>query len=252
MIYKINFKNNCLEVTNFGANILSCKINDQNILFMSKKAKFDNETPIRGGVPLVFPVFGNSNTLPKHGFLRNNKWEFVKSWENEHESCIIFKFTKNSNNFNYDYDLFYQIKLNINSLFTSLDITNKSNKTMPFNMLYHNYFNINIDNFNCNSFNNKKYLNQLSNKFEYDYNLVKINEEIDRIYDNISKIDFNNITLESNANFMVLWNPYIEKSKSLNDFEDNEYKNMICIEPGLKFELQSNETFNFWQNILVR
>lgn len=251
MIYKIKFQNNYFEISDFGANILSCIINGINILFLSKKTKFDNKTPIRGGVPLIFPIFGNSNNnLPKHGFLRNNHWEFIKSWENHNDSGILFKFTKKNNDFNHDYDMIYEINLNENSLLTSLNITNKSNeKIICFDMLYHNYFNQNINHFNCNSFDNKKFYNQLTKKYEYDYNLLKIDQEIDRIYDNINNIKFNNIILESNANYLVLWNPYIEKSKSLKDFEDYEYKNIVCIEPGIKYELSPNKNFTFWQKI---
>ena len=31
----------------------------------------------------------------------------------------------------------------------------------------------------------------------------------------------------------VLWNPWINKAKAMADFGDEEYKNMVCIEPGI-------------------
>ena len=29
---------------------------------------------------------------------------------------------------------------------------------------------------------------------------------------------------------MVVWNPWVEKSKRMTDMEDNGYKNMLCVE----------------------
>lgn len=32
---------------------------------------------------------------------------------------------------------------------------------------------------------------------------------------------------------MVLWNPWVDKARSLSDFDDEEYHQMVCLEPGL-------------------
>jgi glucose-6-phosphate 1-epimerase len=46
-------------------------------LFVSRAAKFDGESSIRGGVPVVFPQFADNGPLPKHGFARTETWERV-------------------------------------------------------------------------------------------------------------------------------------------------------------------------------
>lgn len=40
----------------YGATVTSWKINNQEQLFLSQKAHLDGSKPIRGGIPLVFPV----------------------------------------------------------------------------------------------------------------------------------------------------------------------------------------------------
>lgn len=40
----------------YGATVTSWKVNGQEQLFLSEKAHLDGSKPIRGGIPLVFPV----------------------------------------------------------------------------------------------------------------------------------------------------------------------------------------------------
>ena len=37
---------------------------------------------------------------------------------------------------------------------------------------------------------------------------------------------------KSGMNDIVLWNPWIEKSRRLEDFGDEEYRHMVCVETG--------------------
>ncbi|GMF22673.1 unnamed protein product [Phytophthora lilii] len=52
----------------------------------------------------------------------------------------------------------------------------------------------------------------------------------------------------------VVWNPGAERAKKLEDFGDEEYINMVCIEPGrvsVKQQLPAGQTFTLQQNITV-
>lgn len=44
----------------YGATVTSWKANGQEQLFMSEKAHLDGSKPIRGGIPVVFPVCHSS------------------------------------------------------------------------------------------------------------------------------------------------------------------------------------------------
>ena len=85
---------------------------------------------------------------------------------------------------------------------------------------------------------------------------IFIDREVDRIYSNPSKRELN-VTLTagedrkvniSAAGYVdgeqvsvsaVVWNPYIDKANSLSDFGDEEYHDMICVEPGMLKNLPS-------------
>ena len=53
-------------------------------------------------------------------------------------------------------------------------------------------------------------------------------------------------------NFQVLWNPWIEKSKAMVDFDDEEYKKMVCLEAGFVnacYLLKPKQSVNMRQTI---
>ena len=54
--------------------------------------------------------------------------------------------------------------------------------------------------------------------------------------------------------FTVIWNPWIEKAKQMSDFNDEGYRNMICVEAGKVADvenLKSNEVFRCGQTLTV-
>ena len=141
--YKITYKNNWFEIVDFGATVISCNIQGDSILFLSNKALLDESKPIRGGIPIVFPIFGNSNNnnkMPKHGFARQVKWNFVKKYENENNSGIIFELNSDEYTkkiWDYDFKLRYEVIINESSLENELHVYNNDNKTIDFDVLFH-------------------------------------------------------------------------------------------------------------------
>lgn len=55
------------------------KNNEPPLLFMSAKSHFGPGQPIRGGVPICFPWFGNREGESSHGFARITEWQLVKT-----------------------------------------------------------------------------------------------------------------------------------------------------------------------------
>mmetsp|Transcript_9330 Transcript_9330/g.10825 ORF Transcript_9330/g.10825 Transcript_9330/m.10825 type:complete len:147 (+) Transcript_9330:109-549(+) len=74
----------CVKVALYGGTIVAyADSNGRERLFVSDKALTDGSKPIRGGIPLVFPQFGDGQgkypNLPSHGFARRSKWTFQGS-----------------------------------------------------------------------------------------------------------------------------------------------------------------------------
>merc|ERR1719390_14421 len=72
-----------------GATLCSYKTpNGKEQIFVSPGAIFDGKKAIRGGVPLVFPQFGQPDkAMAQHGFARSSIWTVKEVEESAEESC---------------------------------------------------------------------------------------------------------------------------------------------------------------------
>jgi D-hexose-6-phosphate mutarotase len=51
--------------------------------YACKQAALDGSAPIRGGIPLIWPQFGQAGPFPPHGFVRTHPWTLVSILESE-------------------------------------------------------------------------------------------------------------------------------------------------------------------------
>ena len=70
-LIKITTSWSTAEIYLHGAHVAGFQKNGEPpLIFMSAKSYFANGKPIRGGVPICFPWFGNRDGEPAHGFAR--------------------------------------------------------------------------------------------------------------------------------------------------------------------------------------
>ncbi|KAJ3115051.1 hypothetical protein HK100_001473 [Physocladia obscura] len=207
-----------------GATITSWVKAGREMIFLSNTAVLDGTKAIRGGIPLVFPHFGakEGSKLPQHGFARLSSLKSL--WP-------------------YDFKLIYTVTLTEDSLKSSLASHNTGSASFSFTSLFHSYFVVeNISNARVKGLNGIKYNEIIRNKTDFPEtsDLVGITEELDRRYFNVPSdaiaIVENGETVVSikTKNFadVVVWNPWIEKSAGMSDFEEGGYKRMLCVEVG--------------------
>ncbi|PGH10278.1 glucose-6-phosphate 1-epimerase [Blastomyces parvus] len=273
-----------VTVNLFGATVVSWKLaNGEEQLFLSQKAVLDGSKPIRGGIPLVFPVFGPppkdhaTSALPQHGFARNTHWEFLGKSTSESEgqngdSSIKLDFglstsmlsDKFKSDWPYEFGLVYSVTLSKDSLGTSLQVRNNGAKPFDFQVLLHSYFKVeDIAKVRILNLQSKTYVDKVlgaSTHVESSPALA-ITQEIDRVYQSldpkvpivIANGDDNNSPLFSisreSLNDIVVWNPWIEKAKGMADFAPDEgYKNMICVEAGSVVGWQTLDAGESWES----
>ena len=157
----------------FGATVTSWVINDPTTdsrseqLFLSDTAKLDGSKAIRGGIPIVFPIFGPPpkdreavRLLPQHGFARSALWEFLGKNSSESASgkkgaddevkldfglSSAMLLNESRQKWPFDFGLVYTVTLGKGYLETGLQVRNTSEgQTFEFQALFHNYFRVQV------------------------------------------------------------------------------------------------------------
>jgi glucose-6-phosphate 1-epimerase len=146
------------------------------ILFLSRDAKLDGSKAVRGGIPLVFPIFGQpppqtKSTMPQHGFARNNIWTIVDGslYDNADSAGGSFQLefrnvsaasrgTDNPWSAEGDHE-YISVKLELvveitaEKLTTTLNVDNTGQVSFPFQALFHTYYSVDnhaaLDNDQC-------------------------------------------------------------------------------------------------------
>lgn len=263
----------CATFHPFGATITSyVNAKGHETLFLSKLAKLDGSKATRGGIPLVFPQFGQPNKdMPQHGFLRNNYWIAGECYDNDGEAgCDLTLSLKDVANGRgeglwkdgdngIDCSAVLSIKITADSLTTILTIQNTGTHAFDYQALFHTYYKIYgskaLDEKYCNvtGLSGYKVINQLTKEewIQGDES-VAVHRELDSIFhpprgkttlevEICTGDDNSKVVVHSTAAVdgelipvsAVVWNPYIEKSKNMQDFGDDEYHDMLCVEPGV-------------------
>ncbi|KAJ5280837.1 hypothetical protein N7478_006209 [Penicillium angulare] len=265
----------------YGATVTSWKAHGQEQLFLSENAILDGSKPIRGGIPLVFPVFGPppkdhaTSTLPQHGFARNSKWEYLgkssaESADSQSDQAVKLDFglshTMLSEEFRkawpYEFGLVYSVTLTKNSLQTQLQVRNEGTQNFEFQVLMHTYLSVaDISTIRVKNLESKTYIDKTRNASSHTEAspALAITEETDRVYQSLdpsvpivvsSAADDQplfSITRDALTD-VVVWNPWIEKAKGMADFgPDEAYKNMICVEAGSVSGWQTLEAGDSWE-----
>lgn len=143
------------------------------------------------------------------------------------------------------FSLVYNVTLSTNSLGTGLVITNQGKEAFEAQMLLHTYLRISdITKVSVAGLENAQYVDKVDGaQTKTQSGAVTIAGEVDRVYSPATSPSEPVVVLEGgekrytvvrdNLDDVVVWNPWIEKSKGMGDFEPKDgYKNMICIEAG--------------------
>lgn len=250
-----------VQILYYGATVISWKTPDTGggksleHLFVSSKAALDGSKPVRGGIPIVFPVFG-APTLPKfsklkqHGYARNSTWNFTSMLIDD-DSNVSVKFSLRFSPevkavFDSPVSLEYVVTLSERELGTNLHVINQSDKdALEFQALFHNYIRAPAHDVKISPLTGKNYFDKTEATAEAkatpkleqreDVDVKKFTDSVyvdgGRAYNVTWPRGGIQIETESLKD-VVVWNPQETAGKAIGDMEDGGWEKYVCVEPG--------------------
>lgn len=152
-----------IQVHPYGGTVLSYKSSaGRDHLFVSETAILDGSKPVRGGIPLVFPIFGPpgsaTSTMPQHGFARRSTWVVGREYDTAESAGIIFGLNlkdveqgrgeqniweKEKTAGPYDCSLELTVDFSATTMTTTMTVKNTGVAAFPFQALLHTYYKVN-------------------------------------------------------------------------------------------------------------
>jgi len=254
------------EVYLFGATVTSyCTPQGKELLFVSERSQFNGKKAIRGGVPIVFPQFGQPDkSMPSHGFARVAHWSVdtkQSAIQPDRSVQVVLTMRDSAETFKmwpHEFELEYRISLTGRSLQTALTVLNDKLDAWSFECLLHTYFKVDdIRSVGVAGLQGAEYLDKADGgeRKKEKSKLVEPRAFTDRVYvagtgalqsmasaeimsgnEPVAKVECT-CSRAANATWgtptpspdLVVWNPFEQAPGDLGD----GYEKMVCVEPGL-------------------
>jgi len=235
------------EIYLHGAHVTGFQKNGEPpLIFMSAKSYFANGKPIRGGVPICFPWFGNRDGEPSHGFVRSAAWQLVKTaaapdgtvtahfalpqipgreaWKNLRTEFVVTV---------------------ADTLTMELIAANDGcDETLELENCLHTYFQVgDIGAVSLTGLQDATFDDFVfgagGTRRNGDAAPLRITQETNRVYpDNTATVEIHDDKLKRvirvekfNSKSTVVWNPWTTQ-KMPEDFDQAEHQQMVCVESG--------------------
>ena len=249
------------EIYLHGAHVTGFQKNGEPpLLFLSARSHFAPGQPIRGGVPICFPWFGNRDGDLSHGFARVSEWQLVKSSATPAGAVTLTFALPQIRGREAWKDLRTEFIVTVADTLTLELITanDSCGETLEIENCLHTYFHVGdiaqvfitglqgapFDDFAAGAAGARTLENGST---------LRMTRETNRVYPNTTgPVEICDGSLKrtirvekSDSRSTVVWNPWTTQ-KLPDDFDPAEHKTMVCVESGNvkqdKFSLAPGKT----------
>lgn len=239
----------CIRITSEGATVLVALHGAQVLswvpadgrerLFLSERAVFDGRTAIRGGIPVIFPQFGERGSLLKHGFARIREWRF----DGEEKGEAVFVLAGDGGDADWPHPFLARLRVGLTAtrLTLALDIENTGTAAFAFTAALHTYLRVDdlsqvaIEGLQGCDYEDSAAGGTLHRQHDYE---VTFDIETDRIYNDVvaplaliegeRRLDIE----QDGFGDTVVWNPGQHLCARIADLAPDDWRRFACVEAG--------------------
>jgi glucose-6-phosphate 1-epimerase len=231
-----------------GAQVLSFRpVREREILWRSRLAIYREGIPLRGGIPICWPWFGNraDGGGPAHGFARRCTWRLIGVEVVGHDVVLRLDLVDDAATrslWPYAFRLVCTIVVG-RRLEVALRVINTDRRPFSWSGALHSYFALgDVRQARIHGLAGTAYIDHARNHTRHrdPAEWLTIDGEIDRVYLGVDapcrledRVWERRLQIDKRgAASTVVWNPWICKAAFLADFAPDEWPHMICIESG--------------------
>ena len=236
------------EVHLQGAHVARWRRDRADVLFLSAKSRFERGQAIRGGVPLVFPWFGDDpegRGRPAHGFARRVPWRVLEREDGPDALRVVLELADDdASRAAWPERFALRLEAVLGATLTlALRVENRGERAFRCEALLHPYFAVgDVRRIEVHGLERAVYLDKpdgLREKRAPDEPL-RFAGEVDRVHlGHVAACTIVDPVLgrrieiaKTGARSTVAWNPGPEKARRYADLGPDEWTRFVCVEPG--------------------
>jgi len=234
------------EIYLHGAHVTSWKpAGADEVLYLSPHTIWQEGKAIRGGVPICYPWFGDKAGdphAPAHGFVRARTWQ-LDAVDRMGDAVSVTLSTQSDDSTRQwwpaDFRLVYRVVFGAD-LILELTTINAGSSPLRLEEALHTYYAVgDATSARITGLDGVRYIDKTDAfREKLQDGDVAITAETDRVYLNTDNdlllsdpvLHRRILVAKQNSRTTVVWNPWSEKSQTMKDLGEGEWKRMLCIE----------------------
>jgi glucose-6-phosphate 1-epimerase len=217
----------------------------EEVIFLSRRARWEEGKAIRGGIPICFPWFrakADDPHAPAHGLVRTRVWA-LESIEHDAGGVTVRMTTESDSGTRTlwpgDFRLLQRVTFG-KELKLEFTVSNTGGSSFRFEEALHTYYRVgDVRRVSIRGLNGVTYLdNTDSNKRKNQQGDVMIVSATDNAYVNTEgalqlfdpALNRRIQIAKQNSRTTVIWNPWAEGARALSDLEEDAWQQMVCVE----------------------